>query len=137
MREYKFRGKRLDNGEWVYGWYLQTSAGEHRIANIDEKNFPQLYPVDPATVGQYTGLKDENGVEIYEGDILGIDIHSWLKTDDVLASANEVVEYRDCKYGVLWGFHRDFTSLDSFACTTFKIIGNIYENPELLKEAER
>lgn len=73
-REILFRGKRIDNGEWVYGQYAyllnaRTKDGEpikHMI--VDGTPFGQT--VDPSTVGQYTGLTDKNGKKIYEGDIL-------------------------------------------------------------------
>lgn len=66
MREIKFRGKRLDNGKWVYG-YL---ADENYINDINTFDLSSI-EVDSDTVGQYTGLNDANGKEIYEGDIIG------------------------------------------------------------------
>ena len=67
MREIKFRGKRIDNGEWVFGYF--TTVDDK--AFIQEQN-PMRYPPDDEvvieTIGQYTGLHDKNGVEIYEGD---------------------------------------------------------------------
>lgn len=70
MREILFRGKRIDNGEWVEGWYIQTNTGEHRIANIAENGLPELYPIDYVSIGQFTGLYDKNGKRIFEGDVL-------------------------------------------------------------------
>ena len=64
MREIKFRGKRIDNGEWVYGYYLiNPFFSRAEIFSFDNER-SYVYEVDPATVGQYTGLKDKNDKDI-------------------------------------------------------------------------
>ena len=135
MREILFRGKRMDNGEWVYGNYGFNdtfTAENHYIF----QNKAWEFFVDPATVGQYTGLTDKNGKKIFEGDILRI---TWSVTGRKPVHELHSVVYSKSgfftkKDGVLKG------QVSNYACSnckglTVEIIGNIHDNPELLKGA--
>lgn len=130
MREIKFRGKRLDNGEWIYGYYGHKEASEQHFIMVETMNshhdwtYFTDYEVDPKTVGQYTGLKDRHGQEIYEGDIL---------RDDEMGL--NVVWWEN---GSFWleMFYEGGQSLMEHLTDyneVCEVIGNIYENPELLK----
>lgn len=123
-REIKFRGKRVDNDEWVYG-YLVFSEDymfdySYRIDipyiipinNFNLKDY-RKYRVDETTIGQYTGLKDKNGKEIYEGDIL------------LIGEQRRKVEvvFKDGGFGFMYD-----TSCLSFKNQSPEVIGNIYES---------
>lgn len=128
MREIKFRGKRLDNGEWVVGSYIEAENRDRSIAHqiIPYKAGLVVREVDAATVGQYTGLKDKNGKDIYEGDIETWKEYGHVMVGFVIWSPLGVFIGRSAGNGV------DRIGV-AYTCENATIIGNIHDNPELLK----
>lgn len=157
MREILFRGKRLDNGKWVEGFFVKRIdrltlipkcyilVQEEDTSGITGEPTGYLntefswYEVIPETVGQYTGLKNNNGKRIFEGDILRI-----AKISDGLGSyyhppldypVNVVVKWDLCAW--MWETlceDKRYISFPNAWCHyECEIIGNIHDNPELLE----
>lgn len=156
-REIKFRGKRINNGEWDYGclvnsghqvnpyrefWWIAQYCYDFGTVFYDKSCDDAFiwHRVAPNTLGQYTGLRDKNGVEIYEGDIVRLfcdcggyyieprwvnaiivwdeDLYGWEISFEHIR-----VGYSEC----IGNFKYDYDA-------QIEVIGNIYDNPELLEE---
>ena len=140
MREILFRGKQKEYpGEWIEGMFtIGKFAGkeyhaierrEKRIIACDYEWTMQPYEVIPETVGQYTGLTDKNGKKIFEGDIIAGAV-TWQEQ-----RKNGIVTFRDGSFGLIWyrGKVEQFTPFTSMCNVEYEVIGNIHDNPELLK----
>lgn len=140
MREILFRGKRLNNGEWVESFYNHLPCGrfgadEHMIQTVLENGkIGMLYDIDPSTVGQYTGLKDKNGKWIFEGDIVAQNWYDYDEPRDDSFGNVEFFEY-DCSFSVMDVNKDGFMPLGR--CGSYhwevEVIGNVHDNPELLE----
>lgn len=136
-REIKFRGISID--EWVYGMLCKVNEGDtehgepikYKIQTEEKEygEYVQCFITDEKTIGQYTGLHDKNGKEIYEGDIVKVN-------DEIIA---EVIWEND--YLGYFLYVNEENSIDSFEngeqplydyWGSIEVIGNIYDNPELL-----
>ena len=138
MRDYLFRGKRIDNGEWVY-WNIYgefcTSKGRRtrltRKTPYGEKYFYHIYEIkqliDSETVGQYTSLTDKNGKKIFEGDIV-----------DILDENEEIGVIKWADDDAMFTINSDgwYTSFNIYWSIDLEVIGNIHDNPEILKGGE-
>lgn len=132
MREILFRGKRIDNGEWVYGnycgaEYLTKEGIEHLIIEVPRNASSE--PIIPETVGQYTGLTDMNGKKIFEGDIIVFNRKRNLPYYKVIP---EVVFY-DERNAQFTRVASPYATLQKDMMSECEVIGNIHDNPELLK----
>lgn len=143
MREILFRGKRVDDGEWVYGSFVMDVIellkreqltenpilADGFIRRYDFQNRKvEMHEVERETVGQYTGLTDRNGTKIFEGDI--------VKTDKFSEPNKIYIIKYDLQFAAFicedkWNMY--FVTFDGDS-EQFEVIGNIHDNPELLEE---
>lgn len=127
MREIKFRGKRLDNGEWIYGDLVHTIKDTLILPTDEGWN---QYAVDPATVGQYTGVKGkDDGKEIYEGDIVDMEVFG---EEDIYFHCPVLIIFIDGAFHIA----EDEESVWAPICNICisEVIGNIHDNPELIEK---
>ena len=155
---YKFRGKEIDTGKWVYGGLFKEPAPPQCFEKTLEDKYWIVYPnprympdwnlpyemvrtdIEKETIGQYTGLKDKNGKEIYEGDIVKVKLYKGEEEKYFIGKveyfgSNFIVDAdNNSEYHVydLDGFGIDYR----YNLEDCEVIGNIYDNPELLEEGE-
>ena len=129
MREILFRGKRMDDDEWVEGYYFTNPEWDREMYGscywiVSHKNGIQ-YEVSSETLGQYTGLNDKNGKKIFEGDLVRAENicngYTWF---------GSVVWWNGC-FAIQGVIARNVPAIDLFR--EYEVIGNIHDNPELLE----
>ena len=158
MREILFRGKRLGIGEWVYGYYFKAKLYRNDVELCDFIAVPHPetegqpndnFLVDEETVVQFTGLTDKNGKKIFEGDLLnGFEYPFYRSESNEHNYFAEVVWFdENCAFGLVT--HKHLTSkvrgisagnadyIEDFNSEEWEVIGNIHDNPELLKEVDK
>lgn len=144
MREILFKGKRKDNGKWIYGGIYHQKKDEVKDEAVyiivgSLNDVACAHEVIPETVGQYTGLTDKNGNRIFEGDILKGFTYPFLSDGEHNYYA-EVVWFDNCPAFGIYTFKNPTSNVrgisegnTDFISDDWVIIGNIYDNPELVK----
>ena len=145
MRQIKFRGKRVDNGEWAYGFLIGIADPTKEVTTYSHwlihngVNIAQGVKIDPATIGQFSGLLDKNGKEIWEGDL--IKVQKFANYNDEVPNLSrhlaKVVfidgsfSWHILRYGANGCFHnsKKIEPLNN-TCATWglEVIGNIHDN---------
>lgn len=131
-REILCRGKRADNGDWVYGYYVkyQPCANKDKfVVGIVPDYASDLYLIKiiPSTLGRFTGLTDKNGAKIFEGDIVNVKTISGSFINYVITWFNSDLCW------VMQSLKDTSVRFRLRSCWGFEIIGNVHDNPELMK----
>ena len=138
MREILFRGKRIDNGDWIEGYYVKTvdyrtDSAVHSIIELPSAFYPRgeiarEYEISSSTIGQYTGLTDKHGKKIFEGDCFktyctGLPVYKHIVGyyPEHFAFMARCIEMNTVHY------------LSDYRPSAIEVIGNIHDNPELLE----
>lgn len=140
-RNIKFRGRAINawstnkkDGDWIYGNLIQNEDASFIAEKVDnsylgycndcDRTFADMYRVDPNTIGEYTGAKDANGVEIYEGDIVKMKDYRHKGVVKYINGALFIIDWNDKHLnGSLYFWNNNQSSIE--------VIGNIFENKEL------
>ena len=140
MREILFRGKRVNNGEWVYGYYVKANSHYHLhgihadyIITLATSNGGYLtptikYAIDPATIGQYTGMTGRDYKKLFEGDIVQYHCcpNGNICEPEIIIFGESGWQTKSIKLAVA-------DELNLMVARGYEVIGNIFDNPELLK----
>lgn len=133
MREILFKAKRIDNGEWVEGYYQKKydflGNEEHLIFHADSYTVWEYAEIDPETLCQFTGLCDKNGKRIWENNVV------WLVYNDEehiyqIVWDNSELDFKATNGEENYGSNFEYL----LCCDEIEVIGNIFDNPELLQE---
>lgn len=130
MREIKFRAKRIDNNEWVYGHYVKDPKGEHRIywKPFENATSNTYHFIKPSTLCQFVGMLDKEGNEIYENDFVSTDLQR-PHNKVIYKNASFMFECYDDNF-----FQDIFYSTSDLEQSNYRygsVIGNSIDNPEL------
>ena len=132
MREIKFRGKRVDNGKWVFGNYIRFAGygfEEHHITSF--KAWEENDKVNPATVGQYIEVHDAEDNELYEDDIVKIFTDKWIIAVIKIEYGTTALVSTDFTDG--FEYISEYLQIDrNYGWVDCEIIGNIHDNPDML-----
>ena len=119
MREILFRGKKIDNDKWTYGFYFEHSIDGQKYSYIKYQTFDEGFVTNEVvadTVGQFTGLCDKNGKKIFEGDIV-----------ESPRGTQGFIEWQNAECAFLVNIGDDWQTMDD---CTYEVVGNIYDNKE-------
>lgn len=132
MRGILFKAKRLDNGEWVEGYYRRIPCmglHGHYIMPQNPKNRLEQYEIDPDTICQYTGLTDKNGEKIWENDILKANLDESYPEDITYIK----ILWNECRFCINENYSTDIETLEKWDAEHFQVCGNVFDNAELLE----